>query len=108
MRNVGFHRETVTVKTTAKASDGAGGFTISTTSVSLKAQVEPFRGMRGQQAGQTQVSNLYEIKFIKRSEVVITAKTILEWNGKTLTVQSFHEDKNVPPTMVTILAATNQ
>ena len=100
MRNIGQHRESVTVKTVTSASDGAGGFTFSTASASVKAEVKPVRGMRSVNGQQVQVNNMFVFTWIKQNSVTVTERSILTWNGKDFTISSIKEEGFYPVNLI--------
>ena len=106
MRNIGQHRESVTVKTVTSASDGAGGFTFSTSSATVTAQVEPIRGFRNVNGQQVQVNNLFRFTWIKQNSVTPTERSILTWDGRDFTINSLIAD-GYYPTKIVIEATAN-
>lgn len=96
MRKLGQHRESVTVKTVTSASDGAGGFTFTTTSATITAQVEPIRGIRNVNGQQVQVNNLFRFTWLKQNTVSPTERSILTWDGRDFTISSLKEEGYYP------------
>jgi hypothetical protein len=100
MRKLGQHRENVTVKTVTSASDGAGGFTFTTTSATVKAQVEPIRGFRNVNGQQVQVNNLFRFTWLKQNSVSPTERSVLTWDGRDFTISSLKEESYYPKYIV--------
>lgn len=100
MRNIGQHRESVTVKTVTSSSDGAGGFTFSTSSATVKAEVKPVKGVRSVNGQQVQVNNMFVFTWIKQNSVMATERSILTWNGKDFTISSIKEEGYYPVNLV--------
>ena len=101
MRNIGQHRESVTVKTVTSASDGAGGFTFGTpTEATVKAEVKPIKGMRSVNGQQVQVNNMFVFTWVKQNSVTVTERSILTWDGRDFTISSIKEEGYYPVNLV--------
>lgn len=105
MRALGNY-ELIQIKTVTKSSDGAGGFTFSTSSQTIRAEVVENKATIQTERG-INIATTYTFTFAKRSEVVITADKILVYRGREFTIKSILENRREMPIKIEIIATTN-